>query len=405
MNASISVTDLNKSFALAEYGGGPVSLFEALRLGKKELVQRHVDALKDISFNIRSGERVGIIGRNGAGKTTLLSLLAGISEPTSGNIEVEGDLHAMLSIGAVLREEATGRENIYLDGAIHKRTRAEIDQVANEIIAFSELGEFIERPVRTYSSGMKARLAFSMGAFIKTDILVIDETLSVGDATFSRKATRRMKEMTSAGQIVIVVSHSLSSIVEICNRCFWLDNGKLVMDGTPEEVTKAYLRDVEKADADELLRKFGTIRTSQTHAGKGTLKNLQLFQDGKPISASAKAFVPLDIKFSGELHEVGEEASIQLNILRVDGKKILKESIPYDKVEVPRGKIFNLSIRLDPFVLGENLYRIDILLMSGKNTIDNISQVFQVSDEEGQFGGSPTLYYPIEINSDTRERH
>jgi len=161
MKASIKVNGLSKVFSLANVSGRAVSLLEALRLGQPQESIRKVHALDDISFSISEGERVGIIGPNGAGKTTLLSLLAGITEPTSGTIEIEGDIHAMLTIGAVLKEEMTGRENIYLDATIHGRTKEQISAVAEEIIAFTELGEFIERPVRTYSSGMKARLAFS----------------------------------------------------------------------------------------------------------------------------------------------------------------------------------------------------------------------------------------------------
>src|SRR5262249_3259859 len=162
---------------------------------------------QSVTLKVGSGERVGIIGRNGAGKTTLLSILAGITQPTRGTIEVSGSVHAILTIGTVLREEATGRENIFLDGAVHGHAQEASKALAATSIDFAELGEFIDRPVRTYSSGMKARLAFAMGAFTRSDILIIDETLSVGDAQFSRKATRRMKQLTGEGQIVIVVSH------------------------------------------------------------------------------------------------------------------------------------------------------------------------------------------------------
>src|SRR5258705_10546102 len=167
MRAAIRVRDVGKVFALAENGGGPVSLMRALRAGKRNVESRLVHALEGINFEIGESERVGIIGRNGAGKTTLLSIMAGLTEPTSGRVEVDGDVHAMLTIGAVLRDDMTGRDNIYLDAAVHGRSRDETDAIAGCIVEFSELGEFIDRPVRTYSSGMKARLAFAMGAFIK----------------------------------------------------------------------------------------------------------------------------------------------------------------------------------------------------------------------------------------------
>lgn len=398
MKASISVKDLCKSFALAEGGGGPVSLFEALRMGRKELVTRHVDALQDVSFDIGPGECVGIIGRNGAGKTTLLSLISGITESTSGTIEVKGDLHAMLSIGAVLREETTGRENIYLDGAVHGRTKAEIDALADDIIAFSELGEFIDRPVRTYSSGMKARLAFSMGAFIETDILIIDETLSVGDATFSRKATRRMKEMTQVGQIVVVVSHSLLSIVDLCNRCLWLENGRLIMDDAPEKVTKAYLASVEKADAEDLVRKFGSPVLAPDVAEIGQLAGLALYQDGAAVTASAKAFAPVDIRISGTLQAPAPDTDLIVSLLRVDGKKVWNAKLSENNREPLSKGCFEIGIVFDPFVLGEHLYRLDASLIQGGRVISTRTLTFEVRDEEGQFGGSPTLYYPLTVS-------
>jgi len=248
MSASLKVNGLSKVFSLAAVGGRAVSLFEALRLGQPQESIRKVQALDDVSFTISEGERVGIIGPNGAGKTTLLSLLAGITKPTSGTIEVEGDIHAMLTIGAVVKEEMTGRENIYLDATIHGRSNEQINAVAEEIIEFTELGEYIERPVRTYSSGMKARLAFSMGTFIEPDILILDETLAVGDVFFAQKASRRMKAVAKRGRIVILVTHATNAIVEMCTRCLWIDNGRLVMDGDPKKVTAAYEASVRQAD-------------------------------------------------------------------------------------------------------------------------------------------------------------
>jgi lipopolysaccharide transport system ATP-binding protein len=322
MSALVKATGLTKTFALAEAGGKSVSLLEALRAGRPEISMRNVHALRDVSFEIREGERVGIIGRNGAGKTTLLSLLAGIADPSSGRVEIVGDVHAMLTIGAVLRDEATGRENIYLDGVVHGKSREEIDAHVEEVIAFSELAEFIDRPVRTYSSGMKARLAFSMGTLIEPDILIIDETLSVGDVFFAAKASRRMKEITAKGRIVIVVSHALKVIDDICDRCLWLDQGKLVMDGPAREVTRAYEKAVEQADETELAAKFEAGETVVRRSGQGRLRSITLEQEGNALAASARAFVPLRLVLSGEIGSCAGSADIRLSIMRVDGRRI-----------------------------------------------------------------------------------
>lgn len=392
--AQVSVRNLSKTFSLAQLGRGPVSLREALRTGERRATQREVCALQDVSFEIRQGERIGVIGRNGAGKTTLLSILAGISEPSSGQIAIAGDVHAMLSIGAVLRDDTTGRENIYLDGAVHGKSRGEIEAHVEEVIAFSELGEFIDRPVRTYSSGMKARLAFSMGAFIEPDILIIDETLSVGDAFFSAKAAKRMKDITAQGRIVIVVSHALRVIDEICTRCLWLDNGRLVMDGPAREVTKAYEKAVAQSDEAELAAKFGRTPAILRRAEAGRIGDLHLDQLGAAVTSSARAQIPLRLSVSGQLLRTEGVVDLGLSILRVDGRQILNRRLSQDAAPLPATGQFDAAVALDPMVLGAGLYRFELTLLDGRGPIDAIHRVVEVIDEEGQFGGAPLLIYP-----------
>jgi lipopolysaccharide transport system ATP-binding protein len=394
MSALVRATGLTKTFALAEAGGKPASLLAALRAGPLDTSIRTVHALRDISFEIKEGERVGIIGRNGAGKTTLLSLLAGITDPSSGHVEVVGDLHAMLTIGAVLRDEATGRENIYLDGVVHGKSRENIDAHVDEVIAFSELAEFIDRPVRTYSSGMKARLAFSMGTFIEPDILIIDETLSVGDAFFSAKASRRMKEIAAKGRIVIAVSHALKFIDDICDRCLWLDQGKLVMDGPAREVTRAYEKAVEQADEAELIAKFGAGETVVRRSEAGCLRSIQLEQDGNAFAVSARAFVPLRLVLSGEISSRTNSPDIRLSITRVDGRKISNRKLSDSGGKLPTQGPFSVSIDFDPLILGAGLYRFDVAITDDDGDVDAASRVLEIIDEEGQFGGVPLLYCP-----------
>jgi lipopolysaccharide transport system ATP-binding protein len=394
MTASIRVRDVTKTFALAEHGGGPVSLMEALRRGRRDTVHREVHALRGVSFEAHESERIGVIGRNGAGKTTLLSLIAGITEVTSGSIAISGDVHAMLTIGAVLREEATGRENIYLDGAVHGLSREAVDAHAEAIIAFSELGEFIDRPVRSYSSGMKGRLAFSMGAFIEPDILIIDETLSVGDAFFAKKATRRMHEIAEKGRIVILVSHGLASIVEMCNRCFWLDQGRLVMDGSPKAVTEAYEAAVDQADQQELARKFGAGEAISRRPHAGALAEIGLAQKDVPIATSARAFAPLSVTVAGDLAAETRAADLELSLIRVDGRRILRRRLSAAGERMPHGGPFRVVIDFDPFLLGTDLYRLDVALFDAGGPIDSRTRVFEVVDDQGQFGGKPLLLYP-----------
>jgi lipopolysaccharide transport system ATP-binding protein len=402
--ASIRVDNLGKTFALAEQGTGPVSLRHALRAGKRDISVREIEALSDVSFSVKQGERIGIIGRNGAGKTTLLSMLAGITDATEGSIAIKGDVHAMLTIGAVLRDEATGRENIYLDGAIYGRSRDAIDAYAEDVIAFAELGEFIDRPVRTYSSGMKARLAFSMGVVVQPDILIIDETLAVGDVFFAAKAGIRMKEVAQRGRIVILVSHSLGAIVDMCDRCLWLDKGRLVMDGPALEVTRAYERAVEQADEAELSAKFGAGDLVSKRADTGALSAIRLEQQGAEPGPSARAFVPLTLTIEGVIKAPAGNPDLILSILRVDGRLILQERLSSQGGALPVSGAFTASVTFEPMLLAAGLYRIDVALADNDGVAGSLSRVIEILDEEGQFGGVPMLYHPPLISAERTDR-
>lgn len=404
--ASIKVKDLTKVFALADRGAGPVSLLAALRAGTPGIRTREVRALDGVSFDVGEGERIGIIGANGAGKTTLLSILAGVASATTGIFDVSGELHAMLSIGAVLRDDLTGRENIDLDASIHGRSRAESVNISEEIIEFSDLGDFIDRPVRTYSSGMKARLAFSMGAFIDPDILIIDETLSVGDVFFAQKASRKMKEIAARGRIVIIVAHSMASVVEMCSRCLWLDHGRIVMDGDPKSVTAAYEQSVRESDEAVLARKFEQAGRSSKSNGsdQGALTAIRLIQDEKERGAALAAMRPLQVEISGTLKRAQRGCRLSLSILRVDGRLVWLHDSTEAGVRLPGEGPFEVDLVMDPFILGADLYRLDVKLVDESGEVDSLARVFEVLDAEGQFGGSPLLFYPPQISGRASER-
>ena len=406
--ASVTVRNLTKVFALAEHGGGHVSLFGALRAGRPESGLREVRALDDVSFTLKEGDRVGIIGPNGAGKTTLLSILAGIAAPTSGHVEVEGDVHAMLTIGAVLRDDLTGRQNIDLDASVHGRSPADTAAVRDRIIEFSELGEFIDRPVQTYSSGMKARLAFSMGAFINPDILIVDETLSVGDAFFSEKASRRMREVAAGGRIVIVVAHGLAAIVDMCSRCLWIDNGRVVMDGDPKTVTAAYQQAVQQADEAELAQKFGRATSSENlRRDVARLDQLSLHQANDERLTAVSAVQPLQITVKGSMDALSGASDGQLeggrmlimSLLRVDGRLVWRYESSDADLRLPDEGGFEACIHMDPLLLGADLYRLEATLVDDVGVLDTLARVFNVVDEEGQHGGAPLLLCPPQIKA------
>ena len=199
-------------------------------------------ALKDVSFEVNKGEVLGIVGNNGAGKSTLLKVISGILKPTEGSVRVLGNVVPMLELGSGFDFDLTGRENIFLNGAILGYSEQFLNEKYDEIAAFSELGQFIDVPLRNYSSGMVMRLAFSIATVVNPDILIVDEILAVGDATFQEKSKARMMELMTGGTTVLLVSHSLDQIREMCDRVLWLEHGQMKMIGAANAVCDAYER-------------------------------------------------------------------------------------------------------------------------------------------------------------------
>lgn len=211
-----------------------------VQLVKGKIQYEEFWALKDISFEVRRGEVLGIIGHNGAGKSTLLKVISGILKPTSGIVQVNGVVVPMLELGSGFDFDLTGRENIFLNGSILGYSEKFLKSKYDEIVEFSELGQFIDVPLRNYSSGMVMRLAFSIATVVQPDILIVDEILAVGDADFQEKSKKRMLELMGGGTTVLFVSHSLDQIREMCDKVIWLDHGQMKMDGETQEVCNAY---------------------------------------------------------------------------------------------------------------------------------------------------------------------
>lgn len=198
-------------------------------------------ALSHVSFEVRKGETLGLIGRNGAGKSTMLKVISGILKPTEGKVEVQGNVVPMLELGSGFDFDLTGRENVFLNGAILGYSERFLTEKYEEIVAFSELEQFMDTPIRNYSSGMLARLAFSVATVVKPEILIVDEILSVGDAAFQEKSRGRMLELMGGGTTVLFVSHSIEQIREMCSHVIWLDHGTVRADGAAQDVCRAYM--------------------------------------------------------------------------------------------------------------------------------------------------------------------
>lgn len=353
----------------------PLSLMDqVLTLGKilfaRPCAPRHtaraVVALENVSLDLEEAERVGIIGSNGAGKTTLLQIMAGLSQPTSGSVEVEGRVTCVMTLGVGLREELSGRQNIYIDGEINGKSKSEMDRIVDQIIEFTDIGEFIELPVRTYSSGMKARLGFAMITFIEPEILFIDEALGAGDARFGQKASRKIRELCDKGKILVLVSHSMAAVVDMCNRCIWLEKGRIVMDGQPKEVTEAYLEHVRKLDEIRLEKAF------RRRIGGASID--------RDFSIPALDFLD-SVGQPKLIFEVGDDVTVRIRIVagrpidnpdlrlcleRFDGIRLIDNIASRDGFECgPIDGEAVIEVPLGPLHLGKHKYEVKVELLDG----------------------------------------
>jgi lipopolysaccharide transport system ATP-binding protein len=250
---AIRVENISKKYILAHQVGGRsryVALRDVLAHKAKSLFQKNrADAsreefwaLKDVSFDIKQGEAVGIIGRNGAGKSTLLKILSRITKPTKGRIEIEGRVASLLEVGTGFHPELTGRENIFLNGAILGMHRVEIKKKFDEIVAFAEVEKFLDTPVKRFSSGMYMRLAFAVAAHLEPEILIVDEVLAVGDAEFQKKCLGKMQDVSQSGRTVLFVSHNMDAIMRMCSRCILLGDGAVLANGNVRDVMAQYIQ-------------------------------------------------------------------------------------------------------------------------------------------------------------------
>ncbi|WP_406532137.1 ABC transporter ATP-binding protein [Methanobrevibacter sp.] len=251
-NVSIEVNHVDLTFEVSNEKVDTVKELFIRTLKRNKSKKLKIHALKDISFKIYKGEKMGIIGYNGAGKSTLLSVITGIYTPDKGEVKTEGNISPLLSLGAGFDVNYSGRQNIFLNGAVLGYDKDFLESKVDEIIEFSELGEFIDIPIKNYSSGMLAKLGFSIATAVEPDILIIDEILGVGDVNFSKKSRDKMKSLMDGGTTVLLVSHSIPQIREICDKAIWIDNGNLREIGEVNKVCDHYLKDAEKASKEQL---------------------------------------------------------------------------------------------------------------------------------------------------------
>ena len=312
-------------------------------------------ALNDVCLEVRKGETLGVIGHNGAGKSTMLKHLAGIMVPTRGRIDVEGRLSALIEVGAGFHQDLTGRENVYLNGVILGMSRAEVARKFDEIVEFAGLNAFIDTPVKRYSSGMYARLGFSVAAHLDPDILVIDEVLSVGDYVFQQKSLQKMRSVAKGGATVLFVSHNLKAVVDLCDRTVLMDRGAIVADGPTAKVIQTYL-DREREKLDVVRDGDVTVRSVAVRGTEGP---------GVHFRPGDKAWV--DVTFGA--NRDCENVAVVLMVLDQGLGMIFNtssERLDSPPVSLRKGQTCTVSFELTlhlangTFHMGVNLYRYDI---------------------------------------------
>jgi lipopolysaccharide transport system ATP-binding protein len=343
-------------------------------------------ALKDVSMTIENGEVVGLIGHNGAGKSTLLKILSRITEPSNGYADVTGRVGSLLEVGTGFHPELTGRENIFLNGAILGMRKAEIRARFDEIVEFAEISRFLDTPVKRYSSGMSVRLAFAVAAHLEPEILLVDEVLAVGDAAFQRKSLGKMNEVAKEGRTVVFVSHNLAIIQALCTRGILLERGEVVTDAPIGSAIDSYLRTLESAASADLLER--TDRDTRAY-DETLVRRLEIQNPGgapNVVVAGQPATIVVD------LTEELPAMDCQLTIANSIGQPVCtldsKVSAPVDARNGELGPRIECEIGELPLLPGR--YRIDILVMAKNQIQDGLQAAAFFDVEPGLVGGRPT---------------
>ncbi len=335
-------------------------------------------ALKDVSFEIQRGEVVGIIGRNGVGKTTLLKILSRITRPTEGQAEVYGRVGSLLEVGTGFHPELTGRENIFLNGAILGMKKREIEHKFDEIVSFSETEKFLDTPVKRYSSGMYMRLAFAVAAHLEPEILLVDEVLAVGDAAFQKKSLGKMGDVAREGRTVLFVSHNTGAIVELCQRAVLLSEGRLVDDGPSKRVVSNYLSGMQRTDGEfDLTDPSLRWRALPNSRFKWT-RAMVLNSEGKMVS-QIKPREPFEMVLQGTASEPTRDLEICFGVHSGLGF-VLFNSCQRDSQlpsNYPAGQI-TFHVKFDPNLFGPGQYYFDIFA-TAPATVDYIRTAAQIS--------------------------
>jgi lipopolysaccharide transport system ATP-binding protein len=327
-------------------------------------------ALQDVTFNVQQGERVGIIGRNGAGKSTLLKILSRVTEPTRGRVRIVGRVASLLEVGTGFHGELTGRENVFLNGAILGMRKVEIAKKFDEIVAFSGVGDFIDTPVKRYSSGMYVRLAFAIAAHIDPDVLIVDEVLAVGDLEFQQRCLSRMRELEEAGRTVLFVTHNMDALVALCDRGIVLDRGQIVFDGSATDGRNTYIamQAAQEYSVEQNSGRGGTAlaRVHSVSVTAGDTKSTSLITAGNGIT--------IHVTFCGA-EGLRSDAQLELGIgiETVDGTRLFTSVSSWQGVTYPTGQRETTAIcEIENLPVVPGTYLVSVGLIYRGETLDHI---------------------------------
>jgi len=378
-NTAIRVENLSKKYILGEeLHGKSTSFREALSSGVKSFGQKLINsgnkksitndefwALKDVSFEINQGDKVGIIGRNGAGKSTLLKLLSRITEPTQGQIKIKGRVASLLEVGTGFHPELSGRENVYLNGAILGMSRVEIQRKFDEIVAFSEVEKFLDTPVKRYSSGMYVRLAFAVAAHLEPELLIVDEVLAVGDSQFQKKCLGKMGEISEGGRTIIFVSHNMQAVRRLCSRAIYLEKGSVKKTTDLEDAINQYSSNVSMSSLDIDLDK---IHRMSGFGEKARLLRLRISSDSKLAYSE-----PLILIFTIECYQPLSGLAVGVGFETMDGVRVmtLDSDHNYPSLDLGIG-IHEITIELERNPLHPSTYAVNVAILSNAHAIDLI---------------------------------
>lgn len=380
----ISVRNISKDYTIshqASYGtlrDALTNITSKIFRGSKTSNQESFHALTDVNFDVQQGERIGIIGRNGAGKSTLLKILSQITPPTSGTVKLRGRVASLLEVGTGFHPELTGRENIFLNGAILGMKQSEIRKKIDEIVAFAEIEKFLDTPVKRYSSGMYVRLAFAVAAQLDPEILIVDEVLAVGDAQFQKKCLGKMKEVSEEGRTILFVSHNMAAIHELCSRAILLDKGRVVQEGPTAQVINAYMSESVKLSqgsedlSDPKLRK-NSIESSRVKWQKISIENAH-----HVVTNHINYQEPFTIKMVASVTEILEDLHLSCTIRSSLGFEVLN-TFQIDegaRAQFDKG-IIECDVCIDPNLLSPGSYEIGIGA-NGPRVIDWIPTAIQL---------------------------